>query len=207
MKLVKNIVALLLSVTILGWIAPITKASASNLDVGRIKTTITTHNGVTVTETIVPTELEDKWEEDNGWESEEIDEENLEKLSHHNPFNSTPTEDGISLYGASPPLFTYWNVKTQGAKTFSGSFNSTHALYTNHAYKGTTTYRVKARNTGSTKVGFEARDRITLFRSTTLLVGATHYFDVNTNSANNSFYLKFYPINGAGSVSGDIRAK
>lgn len=173
--------------------------SASEINSDHINSIITTENGVTITETIVPNEFADEWEEEHSWKD------SSEKISEDNLLVPTAPEKEFTTFGASPPLFTYWNVATSGRYTYSGSFSSSSALYTNKAIKGAKSYYVSAKNTGSKKVGFEARDRTSLYRSTTLLVGATHYFSFSMTSTSNSFYLKFFPVDGASSVSGYIQ--
>lgn len=178
--------------------------SAEELSTDEIITNVTTVGGVTIEEIIVPNEINEEWEKENGWVDSHSVEEMTSELMTSNPFQSATPKPEITTYGASAPLFTYWDVKN-GSYSFSGSFKANNALYTNKAIKGATQYKATITNTGSTKVGFEARDRLKVYKSSTLLVSATTHLKVNMSSASNSFYLKFYPINGAGSVKGTIR--
>lgn len=177
--------------------------SAEELGADEIITNVTTVGGVTIEEIIVPNEINEEWEKENGWEDSHSVEEMKSELTTSNPFESATPAPGITTYGASAPLFTYWDVKN-GSYSFNGTFKATNALYTDKAFKGATKYKVSITNRGSTKVGFEARDRLKVFKSSTLLVGSTTHLKVSIGSASNSFYLKFYPINGAGSVRGTI---
>lgn len=177
--------------------------SAEEINTDEIVTNVTTIGGVTIEEIIVPNEINEEWEKENGWEDSHSVDEMTSELVTSNPFEPSTTLPEFTTFGASAPLFTYWNVK-DGSYSFSGSFKANNALYTNKAIKGATQYKATITNTGSTKVGFEARDRLKVFKSSTLLVSATTHLKVNIGSANNSFYLKFYPINGAGSVKGTI---
>lgn len=174
--------------------------SAKEFNLEEIETTVNQIGDITVEETIVPNELADEWAQINGWEEEEIDEvdENY-KLTENSPYI-------ISPYGASPPYFSYWNVSTKGEYQISGSFLSTNALYTNYYFNGTTNYQTKVRNHSSYRIGFQAKDTLKTYYSTTIPREATLYTTIKMTSSSNNFYLKFFPAEAqGGSVSGYIR--
>lgn len=145
-----------------------------------IKTKSSQIGDLIVEETIVPNELAEEWAEINGWEEEVSEVNENYELTESSPYI-------ISPFGASPPSLSYWNVSTKGQYTFSGTFRSSNALYTNYLFRGATKYRTKAQNHRNYRVGYQARDRFATYYSATIPGNATLYSTITINSSLNNF--------------------
>ncbi|OJF90713.1 hypothetical protein [Alkalibacterium sp. 20] len=175
--------------------------SAEEFDTSTITTKVTNSDNAVIETTLVPNELTDEWEKLNLPEGITPENEEVFKLQQKVPLESTYS-GGFTTFGASAPLFEYWNVSTQGQYNYAGSFSSIAALYTNKAFTGASRYYIKIKNTGSATVIAEARDRVSLHRKLNVPKGYTKYTQVTVGK---SFYLKFYGDHSAGSVSGFVR--
>lgn len=176
--------------------------SAEELDMNDIYSEITSIDGVFIETILIPNEFVDEWEEYNLPEVDSFENSNIFELQNVSPME-TSNLGGFTTFAASPPLFTYWNVSTQGQYNYSGSFRSVNALYTNYAFTGASRHFVKIQNTGSsTAVIAEARDRVFKYSEMQVPVGYSMYMNVTTSK---SFYMKFHGVSGAGSVSGWVR--
>lgn len=188
-----------------------TNAHAEPLNREVISTTIT-HEDFTVQETIIPLEIAEKWFEEN--DSEEnfsqlkenvLSEIGLSLISPIPELEPQQNEE-ISTYAAgAPSLISNLHDVSKARYPFSGTFKSSNALFTNKAMKGKTTYSAYVENYYNTSLGVQAKTLTSTILDRTLMKQSITLYTIKTSKTSTPFYLKFYPVNGAGGASGHIK--